>query len=58
MAYGDGGLRLPDLSAEQTRHAAIGALLGPEAAREFTTTERRAERHLHNQIRPQLVRGL
>jgi hypothetical protein len=58
IAYGDGGLRPPDLSAEHTRQAAIGELLGPEAAREFTTTERRAERQLRNQIRPQSVPGL
>ena len=47
-----------DLNAEQTRHAAIANLLGPEGARTFSAAERKAERNLRNRLRPQWVRGL
>lgn len=45
------------LNAAETRRTALETLLGPEAARTFTLEERKAEHHLRNQLRPQLVRG-
>jgi hypothetical protein len=50
----DAGL---DPNAEQARHAAIAEVLGPKAAQAFTFAERKAERRVRNQYRPEQVRG-
>lgn len=54
----DSQLPAGDINAEQTRHAAIESLLGPTGAATFTVAERRAKRHVRNELRPQWVRGL
>jgi hypothetical protein len=46
-----------DSNAEQTRRAAIAGVLGPDASRAFTFAERKAERRVRNQLRPDVVRG-
>jgi hypothetical protein len=51
---GDAGF---DPNAEQARRAAIAEVLGPEATHAFTLAERKAERRVRNQLRPEQVRG-
>ena len=46
-----------DPNADQARRAAIGQVLGPDATHAFTFQERKAERHVRNQLRPEQVRG-
>ena len=46
-----------DPNAEQARHAAIGEVLGPKATQAFNFAERKAERRVRNQYRPEQVRG-
>ena len=46
-----------DPNAEQARRAAIGEVLGPKAAQAFNFAERKAERRVRNQLRPEQVRG-
>jgi len=46
-----------DPNAEQARHAAIAEVLGPTAAQAFNFAERKAERRVRNQFRPEQVRG-
>jgi hypothetical protein len=46
-----------DPNAEQARHAAIGEVLGPKVAQAFNFAERKAERRVRNQYRPEQVRG-
>lgn len=46
-----------DLNADQTRRAAIENVLGAEGMPAFTVAERRAERRVRAQLRPELVRG-
>ena len=50
----DAGL---DPNAEQARHAAIAEVLGPKTAEAFNLAERKAERRVRNQYRPEQVRG-
>ena len=46
-----------DPNADQARRAAIAAVLGPEATHNFTFAERKAERRVRGQYRPEQVRG-
>jgi hypothetical protein len=46
-----------DPNAEQARRAAIAEVLGPDAMHAFTLAERKAERRVRNQLRPEQVRG-
>ena len=46
-----------DPNADQARRAAIADVLGPETTHAFTFQERKAERHVRNQYRPEQVRG-
>jgi hypothetical protein len=46
-----------DSNAEQTRRTAIAGVLGPDAARAFNLSERKAERRVRNHLRPDVVRG-
>jgi hypothetical protein len=46
-----------DRNAEQTRRTAIAGVLGPDTSHTFTLAERKAERHVRNHYRPDVVRG-
>ena len=46
-----------DPNAEQARRAALGEVLGPDTTHAFTYQERKAERRVRNQYRPEQVRG-
>jgi hypothetical protein len=46
-----------DRNAEQTRRAAIAGVLGPDTTHTFNFVERKAERHVRNHYRPDVVRG-
>jgi hypothetical protein len=46
-----------DPNADQARRAAIADLLGPEATHAFTFAERKAERRVRGQSRPEQVAG-
>jgi hypothetical protein len=46
-----------DPNADQARRAAIANVLGPDATHAFNFAERKAERHVRNQYRPEQVRG-
>jgi hypothetical protein len=46
-----------DPNAEQARRTAIGEVLGPNATQAFNFAERKAERRVRNQLRPEQVRG-
>ncbi len=46
-----------DPNADQARRAAIADVLGPDATHAFTFQERKAERRVRNQHRPEQVRG-
>jgi hypothetical protein len=46
-----------DSNAEQTRRTAIAGVLGPDTSHTFSFVERKAERHVRNHYRPEVVRG-
>jgi hypothetical protein len=46
-----------DPNANQTRHAAIANVLGPDEARAFNFAAHKAERRANGQLRTQVVRG-
>jgi hypothetical protein len=46
-----------DPNADQTRRTAIADVLGPDGAHTFAFVERKAERRVRNQYRPDQVRG-
>ncbi|HVV53362.1 MAG TPA: hypothetical protein VHO06_27140, partial [Polyangia bacterium] len=46
-----------DLNADQTRMTAIANVLGTDGMSAFNAAERKAEHRVHNQLRPESVRG-